>query len=195
LEVKRSKLLVRMGRAQDAIAGLKAIVEHDPHDEQSWAALAEAYAASNRTDEAIDALRLALEMRPGSAGHRLNLAQLFRKSGQLDQALDELTKLEQEAAADYRVPLEMGLVHRARRQWGLAQRSFERAIDLRGDSAAAHFHAGMVLKALKSYSQAAAMLQRAVDLNPHDSEALQQLAAVQALALVHGGIQNAAVTS
>lgn len=195
LEVKRSKLLVRMGRAQDAIAGLKAIVEHDPHDEQSWAALAEAYAASNRTDEAIDALRLALEMRPGSAGHRLNLAQLFRKSGQLDQALDELTKLEQEAAADYRVPLEMGLVHRARRQWGLAQRSFERAIDLRSDSAAAHFHAGMVLKALKSYSQAAAMLQRAVDLNPHDSEALQQLAAVQALALVHGGIQNAAVTS
>jgi hypothetical protein len=39
------------------------------------------------------------------------------------------------------------------------------------------------------------MLQRAVDLNPHDSEALQQLAGVQALALVHGGIQNAAVTS
>lgn len=195
LERDRSRLLVRMGRAQDAIDGLQAIVEADPQDEQAWATLAEAYAASNRIDEAIDALRLALQIRPASIGHRLNLAQLFRKAGQLDQSLDELSKLETEAPNDYRVPLEIGLVHRARRQWGLAQRAFERAIDLRGDSAAAHFHAGMVLKALKSYAQAATMLQRAVALNPHDSEALQQLAAVQALELVHGGMQTAAVTS
>jgi hypothetical protein len=38
------------------------------------------------------------------------------------------------------------------------------------------------------------MFQRAVELNPEDSDALHQLAAVQALALVHGNFNASAVT-
>jgi hypothetical protein len=39
------------------------------------------------------------------------------------------------------------------------------------------------------------MFKRAVELTPDDASALHQLAAVHALALVHGGFQTSAVTT
>jgi tetratricopeptide (TPR) repeat protein len=53
----------------------------------------------------------------------------------------------------------------------------------------------LVLKQLKYYQQAARMIERAVELNPKDHDALHQLAAVRALELVHGGSLNSAVSS
>ncbi len=137
---------------------------------------------------------MAIRLRPGSSRYRLRLARLFRERGQLDQALSVLMELEQEAPEDHRIALERGLVHEARRQLREALNAYQRAIELNGASPAAHYHAGMVLKALKAYPHAAQQLQRAVDLSPDDSQALQQLAAVRALELVHGGIQPSGVT-
>jgi tetratricopeptide (TPR) repeat protein len=73
--------------------------------------------------------------------------------------------------------------------------AYQRAIEIDPALASAHFRAGLILKDLKAYGQAARMFKRAVELAPTDSEALHQLAAVRALELVHGGIAQAALTS
>jgi tetratricopeptide (TPR) repeat protein len=61
--------------------------------------------------------------------------------------------------------------------------------------AQAYIRAGLVYRGLKAYPQAARMFKRAVELSPDDPSALHQLAAVHALALVHGGFQTSAVTT
>lgn len=193
----RSQLLLKLGRAQEAIQALQRVVEVDPGDDQAWSSLAEGYRLANQPDQAVDALRMAIEARPGSVKNRLRLARMYRAAGQLDQALDLLIELEREAPQNSDVAFELGRVHEDRRQHQRALHHFERAIQLNNKSAAAHFHAGMVLKALKAYGKAANMFRQAADLNPNDSDALHQLAAVQALDLVHGGRnqQTSAVTT
>jgi len=52
----------------------------------------------------------------------------------------------------------------------------------------------LILKVLKSYGQAADMFEKVVSINPLDPDALHQLAAVRALQLVHGGLEEEAVT-
>lgn len=193
----RSRLLLKLGRAQEAIATLERVVEADPGDDEIWHVLAQAYELARHPDQAVDALRMALDIRPGAKAYRLKLARLQREAGHLDQALAQLTQLEQDAPPDPQVAFELGRVHQERRQPKMALHSFERAIELNPDSAAAHFHAGIALKTLKAYGRSAAMFRKAADLNPNDSDALHQLAAVQALELVHGGgkQQTSAVTS
>ncbi len=192
----RSRLLLKMGRAQEAIATLERVVEADPADDGVWYVLAQAYQLGRQPDQAVDALRMALDIRPGAKAYRLDLARLYREAGQLDQALAELTELEQQFPEDGGIAFEMGRVHQQRRQHKMALHAFERAVQLNPDSAAAHFHAGIALKALKAYGRSASMFRKAADLNPNDSDALHQLAAVQALELVHGGgkQQTSAVT-
>jgi tetratricopeptide (TPR) repeat protein len=89
--------------------------------------------------------------------------------------------------------IELGRVHEDRRELDHALDAYERAISLNQSSAEAHFRAGLVLKNLKAYAQAARMFKRAVDLNPKDPETFHQLAAVHALELVHGGLMQTAV--
>jgi tetratricopeptide (TPR) repeat protein len=125
--------------------------------------------------------------------HRLVLARLCRKVGQLDLALDEIKQAQSFGAADSALLIELGRVHEDRRELDHALDAYERAISLNQSSAEAHFRAGLVLKNLKAYAQAARMLKRAVDLNPKDPETFHQLAAVHALALVHGGLMQTAV--
>ena len=59
--------------------------------------------------------------------------------------------------------------------------------------APAYFHAGKVFRAIKNCPQAGRMLERAVELDPKNADALHQLAAVRALELVHGAIPLQAV--
>lgn len=194
IDQERGRVLVKMGRPDEALALLDGVVQTEPEWDEAWAQLAEAFEAAGRGSEAIDAMRMAIRLRPGSHTYRLRLARILRQQGRLDQALSELSDLQRESPDDHHVSLELGMVHHARRQWREALAAYQHAIETREDSAAAHFQAGMIFKTLKAYPRAARMLQRAVDLNPDDSEALHQLAAVQALELVHGGMQTSAVT-
>jgi tetratricopeptide (TPR) repeat protein len=69
-----------------------------------------------------------------------------------------------------------------------ALEAFQRAVRLDPEDEQSHYMAGLIFKQQKAYQQAARMFERAVEINPKDSDALQQLAAVRALELVHGGI-------
>jgi tetratricopeptide (TPR) repeat protein len=104
----------------------------------------------------------------------------------LDRALDELTQAQSLAPTDIRIPLAIGSLYEDRQEPAKALETYQRAISLQPENPDAHFRAGLILKQLKAYSKAAQMLKRVVALRPKDSNALHQLAAVQALELVHG---------
>jgi tetratricopeptide (TPR) repeat protein len=195
MEKEHARILLAAGAPENAISALEALLESTPGDDGAWALLADAYATSSRPEDAVDALRKALEIRPGAVDYRLLLSRLFRQFGQLDQALAELSALETEAPSDARIPFEIALVHKSRRQLDKSLSALQRSISIRGDIPSAHFEAGIILKSLKAYQHAAECFERVVELDPSDAEAHHQLAAVQALALVHGGMESMAVAT
>jgi tetratricopeptide (TPR) repeat protein len=195
VQLARAKLLIQTGRAGQAAADLHPIVEKAAEDHRAWAVLAEAYEADEEIDSALGAASKSVRFAPRDPSYRLLLGRLCRKSGQLDRALDELTQAQKNSPTDTRLPLELGRVYEDRREPDKALEAFQRAVALNPDCEPAHFHAGLILKQLKAYQQAAQMFERCVELNPKDSNALHQLATVQALELVHGGMHQSAVAS
>jgi tetratricopeptide (TPR) repeat protein len=195
VHVARSKLLIQIGRAQQATKDLSEALEMNSDDQRAWAALAEAYENVENLDAALTAAARAVRLAPRDPMNRLLLGRLCRKNGHLDRALDELTKAQEIAPSNAPVAFELGRTFEERRELEGALEAYHRAITLDNDHGEAHFHTGVILKQLKAYQKAAKMFERAVDLNPRDSKALHQLAAVRALELVHGGIQRPAVTA
>jgi tetratricopeptide (TPR) repeat protein len=194
VHVARSKLLIQIGRAKQATVDLNKALEGNSDDQRAWAVLAEAYENVDNLDSALTAASRAVRIAPRDPLNRLLLGRLCRKNGHLDRSLDELTKAQEIAPSNAMIAFELGRTFEERRELEGALEAFHRAITLDNDHGEAHFHTGVILKQLKSYQKAAKMFERAVDLNPRDSKALHQLAAVRALELVHGGIQKPAVT-
>jgi tetratricopeptide (TPR) repeat protein len=186
----RGRLFMQTGRPEAAVLELMKVVENRPDDEAAWSGLAQAYEQSGEIKEAAAAVKKALAIAPAAVTHRLSLARLSRKSGQLDHALAELSTLQVEQPNSAEVAYELARVHEARRDFEKAMDGYRRTISLDKGHARAHYRAGLVLKALKDYDEAAVMFKSAVDLSPHDADAHHQLAAVRALELVHGGIQQ-----
>lgn len=190
VKIDRADLLVAAGEADQAITELQGLTD-DPHeDDRIWGALARALETAGRIEPALEAITRATRIAPRSMTHRLQLARLCRKSGQLDRALHELAEMQSSAGVDSRLPVEMGRVYEARRDHSSALRCYQEAISQNPHNAEAFYRAGYVLKQLKAYPQAGKMLKRAVDLDPKNTEAHHQLAAVRALELVHYTINS-----
>ena len=193
IHVARSRLLLQIGRGEQAVATLKAAVADDPESDAGWAALSQIEDAAGNLSEAVDAAGRAVQIAPRQTSHRLQLGRLCRKAGQLDRALDELLRAQSTGYSDGQVFFELGRIYEERREFKRSLDAYQRTIDLDSSNGEAHFRAGLVLKQIKAYQQAGKMLKRAVELNPKDPDALHQLAAVRALELVHGGLSRQVV--
>ena len=193
VQLARSKLLLRLSRTEEAVADLRALTETESEFEDAWAALSEAYSSTGDKDAALEAASHAAKLAPRNVEYQLLLGRKFKESGQLDQALSVLTKASSLAPVDARIARELGDVHKARRQDTQALDAYLHAITLDPKEAAAYKQAGLILKVLKSYGQAADMFEKVVSINPLDPDALHQLAAVRALQLVHGGLEEQVV--
>lgn len=194
VQLARSKLLLRLGRTEEVVADLRVLTEAESDFEDAWAVLSDAYSSTGDNDAALEAASQAAKLAPRNVEYQLLLGRKFKESGQLDQALSVLTKASSLAPADARIARELGDVHQARRQDTQALNAYLHAITLDPKEAAAYKQAGLILKVLKSYRQAADMFEKVVSINPLDPDALHQLAAVRALQLVHGGMEEQAVT-
>ena len=189
----RAALLIGLGRAEQAAQELRGQLEKDPDDEEAWSSLAEALEALANYPASAQALEAALRLQPRSADLNVRLARVERKSGQLDRALDLLRHAETVDPLQPELALELGEVYEARRELDHALDAYCRSTEVNPTSPQAFRRAGHMFKTLKGYAEAEAMLQRAVDLDPGDTATLQQLAAVRALQLVHGGTYRMAV--
>jgi tetratricopeptide (TPR) repeat protein len=189
----RTRLLIELDRAGQAALELREHLAGNPEDDEAWPSLADALEATGDYPAAGQALEAALRLRPRSADLHVQLARIERKSGQLDRALDLLRQAETIDPLQGDLALEFGQVYEARRELDHALDAYCRATEVNPRAPDAFRRAGHVFKSLKAYAEAEAMLQRAADLDPTDTATLQQLAAVRALELVHGGTYRMAV--
>ncbi len=188
VHLRRSDIMVKLNRAPQAVEQLIEIVRQEPGDERIWNALTSALEHVGDLESALEAATRAVRLAPRNAAYRMALGRVCRKSGHLDRAIEELTRAETIAPGEAQIPIELGHAYIERRELTRALEAYQRAISSDPQAAPAHFGAAMVFKELKNYQQASDELQKALELDPNDPEGHQQLAAVRALALVHGGI-------
>ncbi len=194
IQLARSRLLMKSGQYSDAINDILAVVEVK-QDPEAWALLAEAYEQAAQMDKALEAINQALNHAPRSGTYRFQQGRIYRKTGQLDQALNILRELERDEPGIPGLAGELGKVYEDRRETDAALEAYLRAVALDRKDTESGMQAGLILKGLKSYEQAAEMFELVVASRPNDAKALHQLAAVRALQLVHGGIDPQVVTT
>jgi tetratricopeptide (TPR) repeat protein len=188
VHLRRSEIMIKLNRSPQAVEQMIEIVRQEPGDDRIWNALTSALEQVGDLESALETATRAVRLAPRSAVYRTALGRVSRKSGHLDRAIEELTQAESIAPSEVQIPTELGHAYIERRELTRALEAYQRAIALDPQAAPAHFGAAMAFKELKNYQQASDELQRALELDPNDPEAHQQLAAVRALALVHGGI-------
>jgi tetratricopeptide (TPR) repeat protein len=184
-------ILIRSGRIDEALEGLRSTVAEDPSDHHAWHSLALAHERRGAIDDAVEASKAAVKLSPDNPEYCLTQGRLCRSAGQLDQALEFLSRAKRSAVDDWRIEYQLGKVYEDRRDLDLALRAYERTREIDPTNAKAYYRSGLILRSMKSYDQAGQMLRKSVELDPDDREALHQLAAVRALELVHGNMSVA----
>jgi tetratricopeptide (TPR) repeat protein len=106
--------------------------------------------------------------------------------GQLDQSLAALAKAREIAPQDWRTALECGLTYEAQQRWDLALEAYRSGLSLSPENAELHYRMGVVHKNMRSYSDAAFELRKAVQIEPQNLAAHKLLSGVMALSLVYG---------
>lgn len=79
-----------LGRLDDAVAHLTALITKDPGHVNARVALGVAHARAGRTEDAIATLAVAVEAAPENPWARRNLAALLGKQGRTEEAVDHL---------------------------------------------------------------------------------------------------------
>ena len=109
----------------------------------------------------------------------------MRHSGQLDQAIDCMSESLQLNPEHIPAYLELGETYQQRREPMQALHTYQQAIKVSPTEPSLYYAAALVMRELKDYVGAEAMLRRAAELSPQDLNIRRQLGAVIALNLVH----------
>ncbi|MCE1253905.1 MAG: tetratricopeptide repeat protein, partial [Anaerolineae bacterium] len=136
-------------------------------------------------DEARQAAQESLKLDREQPEILLLLGQLMRQAGQLDQAIDcmsESIQLNPDYMPGY---LDLGETYQQRREPMKALQTYQQAIKVAPTEPSVYYAAALVMRELKDYIGAEAMLRRAAELSPKDLNIRRQLGAVIALNLVH----------
>ncbi len=190
IRLARGRLLAKSGRSSEAAAELESIINSAPDHDQAWASLARAQIESGKLEQALEAANHAHNLSPRNVQYMLLLGQVCRMNGQLDRALSVLSEASRFASEDADLARELGKVHEMRREHSAALDAYQLALKKNPDDFESLIEAGLILKNIKVYDQAGELFERAVKLNPVDPQALQQLATIRALQLIHGGTRE-----
>ena len=169
--------LLEENRAEQAVAALRLAVEQRPDATGERSDLGRALLRQEHFDEAEEHLRRVLELEPGHRNALQNLAETLRRQQRFEEAVEYY-----HAALDAEPGFALGhaglgtaLVHLER--YADALESLARAMSLGLEPApagSAHRTTGMALHELGRLDEAAAHYERALQLQPGDTEALDR---------------------
>ncbi|CAN5386789.1 hypothetical protein BH09PLA1_BH09PLA1_23560 [soil metagenome] len=165
-ETRYNLAMVHYGAAQyeKAAPVLEKLVADYPDESRFALSLAQCHLIMKRFPEARRLIESVKTEGLAAAQHDLMLGTLEFAEGNRDEALKFLLRAEQ---AEPRLPLlhtQIGNVNLQQRRWADAQRAFEKALSIDGDSAPAHYGLGIVAFHQDRFEDAADLLLRAVGL-------------------------------
>ncbi|MGI0148154.1 MAG: tetratricopeptide repeat protein, partial [Thermoplasmata archaeon] len=163
-----SALLLRVGRATDALVPADEARTRHPTNPRGWIAVGRAAVALGRTTEAEDALRKAIGLGAVAEGS-LELAKILHSLGRNEDALAVLGKFE---APDAEASLLRSDIHEALGRMEEALADCDAAIRTAVEGRdLAYRRKGVLLLALQRSKEALAAFDAALGLNPTDAEA------------------------
>jgi tetratricopeptide (TPR) repeat protein len=168
-------VLVKIGRADEAIPHLRAAVRLRPDYAEAHYNLGLALAATGRAQEAVGEYEAALGLRPGHADTRLALAKALLA---LDQPARAAREYEHVLAADeksVRALLGIGISLTKMGQTEEALDAYRRALQIDPNEPDVHNNIGFTLAQSGRLAEAMPHFERALALNPRDENARRNL--------------------
>lgn len=159
-------------RSEEAL--FASLIRSSPRCVEGYLGLAHSRSRTGRHDDAIGLLEQALALEPRSPRVHLKLGLEYGSSGRLEEAIASLRRA---AALDPGYPeahATLGLTYLRAGRAVEARAALQRAVELRPGYAAAWTMLGRAQLALRDPG-AAASFRRALELDPHDAEALRGL--------------------
>ena len=183
------------GKHDEALAQLRAAVDAEPKMGHTHAALAQHYAAQGQTDRAIasyrDAIALMREPEPELGATALRLAHLLESQGKHDEAL-RIFDIASRSTPFPKDALEnAGRLLLAKGDAAGALVRFDAAVAAEPDDATSHYNRGVALQALRQGPAALDAYSAALKLNPANSRAANNAAALLASSGGSGQLQQA----
>lgn len=182
---ERVRLTRQRYDAQTALPLAQKLEELYPNRSDVLGLLAMVLADCGEFADAERAALAALRLQPENPELNLLLGRLMRKSGQLDTAIHHLSQAIVQSPQMFEAYQELGATYQERRELLQALQVYEMGIKVLPDEPRLFYAAALVMREIKDYVGAEAMLRKASELSPDDLNIRRQLGAVIALNLVH----------
>ena len=163
------------GDLTEALADYRACVEHDPTFTKAYISLAEVYTALNQPAEAAQAVAQAEKTPDMTSDDLSNLGIVFMKMNQPARALQALSTAVAMDSSSVTYVFNQANALSAARQFDQAEAAFRRCIALAPTLAGARTGLGIVLAETGRLPDAIAEFRTAVQLQPNDPAALDDL--------------------
>jgi tetratricopeptide (TPR) repeat protein len=162
------------GNLESAANFFRAAILLRPSYLQAHMNLANLCMRSGRLAEAAAEFKHVLEYDPGNLGARLNLSNVLATQGDSDSALALLTRVVQEHPESYEAELGLGIVLHQKKD-PTARDHFEKALQLKPDSAATAFNLGMLEEGSGHFDAARKLYEQVLRYHPGDIDAVLHL--------------------
>ncbi len=169
--ISLGRLQAVMGEYDQAEEEYKIAVELDPGNYGQYVGLAGILSEIGRHQDAGRLLRMAIEVAPDDTSLRQRLCQLLVSMKRVEDARNELAfvvKIDP-AYKDADLHYDLGEHLRLSRQYALAVKEYQKAIQLDPLSAKAHAFLGIALEALRRDVEAGKAFRKAMELDPGES--------------------------
>ena len=179
------KLTRQMSGSPVSLELARGLVQKYPAKFEAATLLAEIEMDCGHLNESKQAALESLALNDQQPALLLLLGRLMRLSGQLDQAIDYMVESIHLEPTWIEAYLDLGETYQERREPMEALHTYQQGIKVEPNEPALYYSAALIMRELKDYIGAEAMLRRAAELSPQDLNIRRQLGAVIALNLVH----------
>jgi tetratricopeptide (TPR) repeat protein len=179
------KLTRQMSGSPSSLEMARSLAQKYPNQFEAVTLLAEIEMDLGHLNESKQAALESLKLNDQQPALMLLLGRLMRLSGQLDQAIDYMVESIHLEPTWIEAYLDLGETYQERREPMEALHTYQQGIKVEPNEPVLYYSAALIMRELKDYIGAEAMLRRAAELSPQDLNIRRQLGAVIALNLVH----------
>ncbi len=153
------------GKRSEAVALLKQTVSLVPDSDEAHQRLGRAYLLMGKGAEAIEQYKKAVELNGYSWYNHDQLARAYLKFGQNDKAFEHFNKAAEYNSRNAEIHEGLGIIYSRQSRWPKCIEEFHKALKIK-PTGSVYSNLGTALFVTGQYKEAAAMYQRAVEMNP-----------------------------